>query len=196
MPIISRQHTRCVVQPLGVGGTGETFLCKRKDTGEEEAVKIIKRPIPMALKVLITNEITLQASIGEGNVNIVHAHSVILTETHLCLFMDFISGGTLTDYVSDRADTIDQRNGLFLDEDEARFLFTVSPSLIPDTWEEPTLVHVSCISSPIGPRASTNNSMCTPLNPKYLKLQDIWHSSTHTAHSSLLVNTGIRIGSP
>ena len=113
------------MQPLGVGGTGETFLCKRKDTGEEEAVKIIKRPIPMALKTLITNEITLQASIGEGHINIVHAHSVVLTETHLCLFMDFISGGTLTDYVSDRAETIDQRNGLFLDEDEARFLFTV-----------------------------------------------------------------------
>ena len=111
-----------------MGGTGETFLCKRKGTGAEEAVKVIKRPIRMALKNLITNEIILQASIGEGHVNIVHAHSVILTETHLCLFMDFISGGTLTDYVSNRADTIDQRNGLFLDEDEARFLFQVRPA--------------------------------------------------------------------
>jgi hypothetical protein len=50
---------------------------------------------------------------------------VLLTETHLCLFMEYIAGGTLTDYVSARCETTDQRGGLFLDEDEARYLFRV-----------------------------------------------------------------------
>lgn len=113
------------VQPLGVGGTGETYLCKRRDNGKEEAVKVIKRPIPLVLQNLITNEVILQASLGEGHVNIVNAHELMLTDTHLCLFMEYISGGTLTDYVSARCETADQRHGLYLDEDEARFLFQV-----------------------------------------------------------------------
>lgn len=50
---------------------------------------------------------------------------MLLTESHLCLFMEYISGGTLTDYVSGKADTARDRNGLFLDEDEARYLFRV-----------------------------------------------------------------------
>ena len=152
------------MQPLGVGGTGETFLCKRKDTGEEEAVKIIKRPIPMALKTLITNEITLQASIGEGNINIVHAHSVILTKTHLCLFMDFISGGTLTDYVSDRADTVDQRNGLFLDEDEARFLFTVRIPVVVCVHESLSVQPAGPRQAPRGYRTPVPHNLCTQVS--------------------------------
>lgn len=88
-------------------------------------MKVIKRPIPSVLQSLITNEVILQASLGEGHVNIVNAHELMLTDTHLCLFMEYINGGTLTDYVSARCDTADQRQGLYLDEDEARFLFRV-----------------------------------------------------------------------
>lgn len=125
----SFHYDPAVLQPLGVGGTGETWLCKRNDTGQEEAVKVIKRgPLLKNLQKLLTNEISLQAELSEGHVNIVDAHEVLLTESHLCLFMEYISGGTLTDYVSDRAETCDQRNGLFLDEEEARYLFRVRPS--------------------------------------------------------------------
>lgn len=114
------------MQPLGVGGTGETWLVRRNDTGQEEAVKVISRgPLLKNLQRLLTNEITLQAELSEGNVNIVDAHEVLLTETHLCLFMEYIAGGTLTDYVSNRCETTDQRGGLFLDEMEARYLFRV-----------------------------------------------------------------------
>lgn len=88
-------------------------------------MKVIKRPIPSVLQNLITNEVILQASLGEGHVNIVNAHELMLTDTHLCLFMEYIKGGTLTDYVSARCETADQRHGLYLDEDEARFLFRV-----------------------------------------------------------------------
>jgi serine/threonine protein kinase len=113
------------LQPLGVGGTGETFLSKRKDNGAVEAVKVIKRPIPGSLKNLITNEIILQSTLAEGHINLVEAHEVFLTDSHLCLFMEFISGGTLTDYVSARVDSVETRGGLFLNEDEARYLFQV-----------------------------------------------------------------------
>lgn len=113
------------MQPLGEGGTGETFLCKRKSNGVEEAVKIIRRPLPNALRELVTNEIILQASIGEAHVNVVKARSVILTESHICLVMDFVPGGTLTDLVHDRAMAKGKQEGLCIEEDEARFLFRV-----------------------------------------------------------------------
>lgn len=137
------------MQPLGVGGTGETYLCKRRDNGKEEAVKVIKRPIPSVLQNLITNEVILQASLGEGHVNIVNAHELMLTDTHLCLFMEYISGGTLTDYVSARCDTADQRLGLYLDEDEARFLFRVRP---PSAAMQHPPQHLPAHPTPPGPR--------------------------------------------
>lgn len=48
----------------------------RKDTNEEEAVKVIKRPIPKLLKEMIANEIQIQAQLGEGHFNLVNAHEV------------------------------------------------------------------------------------------------------------------------
>lgn len=135
------------MQPLGEGGTGETFLCKRKSNGVEEAVKIIRRPLPNALRELVTNEIILQASIGEAHVNVVKARSVILTESHICLVMDFVPGGTLTDLVHDRAMAKGKQEGLCIEEDEARFLFRVRLHclLLPatrlsayDVWDDTT----------------------------------------------------------
>lgn len=40
------------VKPLGQGGTGQTLLYRNKATGENVAIKLIKRPIP---KVIIPN---------------------------------------------------------------------------------------------------------------------------------------------
>ena len=118
------------MQPLGVGGTGETWMCRRNDTGQEEAVKVIARgPLLKNLQKLLTNEITLQTELSEGHVNIVDMHEVLLTDTHLCLFMELISGGTLTDYVSARCSTTEERGGLFLAEEEARYLFKVRPAV-------------------------------------------------------------------
>lgn len=115
--------THTVIRPLGTGGTGETYLCKRLDTGALEAVKVIKRPIPTILEKMIANEILIQAQLGEGHFNIVNAHEVLLTDSHLCLMLEFAQGGTLTDYVSERYSSVDERGGLFLNEDEARYLF-------------------------------------------------------------------------
>lgn len=46
--------------------------------------------MPTALRVQI------QASLGEGHVNIIEAKEAILTDTHLCLVMEYAAGQVLT----------------------------------------------------------------------------------------------------
>lgn len=67
----------------------------------------------------------IQASLGEGHVNLVQARELLLTKTHLGLAMEYVSGGNLTGYVTEKWDTTGLRNGLFLSEDEARYIFKV-----------------------------------------------------------------------
>ena len=69
----------------------------------------------------------IQADFEDGHVNLMRAREVLLTPTHLCLVMEWASGGTLTAYVTDRWDSTDQRGGLFLSEEEARYLTKVIP---------------------------------------------------------------------
>ena len=86
------------MQPLGIGGTGETWLCKRNDTGQEEAVKVISRgPVLKTLQKLLTNEITLQAELAEGHINVVDMHEVrvcfrAVSNCHAMLRRDSDSG--------------------------------------------------------------------------------------------------------
>eukprot|EP01025_Chloroclados_australasicus_P047534 TRINITY_DN533_c0_g1_i1.p1 TRINITY_DN533_c0_g1~~TRINITY_DN533_c0_g1_i1.p1 ORF type:complete len:422 (-),score=65.27 TRINITY_DN533_c0_g1_i1:537-1802(-) len=117
------EHTHEVLESLGRGGTGETWLCRSYKTGQLEAVKLIKRPIPKVIVPMVLEEIKIQGDLGEGHLNIVNAHEVFLTKTHLALCMEFAAAGSLTNYVADRWQTTQERGGLFLTEDEARFLF-------------------------------------------------------------------------
>ena len=55
--------------------------------------------------------------------NLVSAKEVVLTPSHLAIVMEYCAGGNLTTYVTDRWDTTDERDGLFLTEDEARYFF-------------------------------------------------------------------------
>ena len=48
-----------------------------------------------------------------------------MTKTHLAIVMEYASGGNLTAYVTEKWDTSDERDGLFLTEDEARYFFRV-----------------------------------------------------------------------
>lgn len=84
----------------------------------------------------MVNEILIQSQLGEGHFNIVNAHEVLLTSSHLCLMLEFAAGGTLTDYVSNRYSTVSERGGLFLDEHEARYLFQVR---LPPSSAYPTV---------------------------------------------------------
>eukprot|EP01025_Chloroclados_australasicus_P057464 TRINITY_DN7162_c0_g1_i1.p1 TRINITY_DN7162_c0_g1~~TRINITY_DN7162_c0_g1_i1.p1 ORF type:complete len:429 (-),score=26.56 TRINITY_DN7162_c0_g1_i1:444-1730(-) len=117
------QSSHEMIRLLGKGGTGETWLCRNKQTDQLEAVKLIKRPIPKLLLPMIFQEIKIQADLGDGHLNIISSHEVILTPSHLALCMEYASGGSLTSYVSDRWNSTPERGGLFLSEDEARYFF-------------------------------------------------------------------------
>lgn len=114
---------------LGEGGSGETWLMKDKTTKELVAVKMIKRPIPKALHQMLLQEIMIQRDLGEGHINIVTSREVMLTPSHMAIVMEYVSGGTLTKYVSDRWKTVGDRGGLFLTEEEARYFFKVRQNL-------------------------------------------------------------------
>lgn len=108
--------------PLGTGGSGETGLFRHNRSGEEVAIKFMKRPVPRIVLPHIQRELQIQADLGEGHVNIVEAKEVILTDKHLCLVMEYAAGNSLTGYVSNKWRAA-QRSGKFLSEDEARFYF-------------------------------------------------------------------------
>jgi serine/threonine-protein kinase SRK2 len=110
------------IQQLGKGGTGDTGLFKDLQSGEEVAIKLIKRPLPKVIMPNILREVTIQAELGEGHVNIVEAKEVLLTDHHLCLVMEYAAGNSLTGYVADKWQHA-QQTGLFLSEDEARYYF-------------------------------------------------------------------------
>lgn len=87
------------------------------------AVKLIPRPIPRPLHQMILQEIKIQRDLGEGHLNIVNFKEVILTPSHLAFVLEYVPGGNLAKYVSDKWKTTQERNGLFLTEEEARFIF-------------------------------------------------------------------------
>mmetsp|Transcript_11498 Transcript_11498/g.34535 ORF Transcript_11498/g.34535 Transcript_11498/m.34535 type:complete len:420 (+) Transcript_11498:87-1346(+) len=110
------------LMPLGKGGTGVTGLFEDNATGQEVAIKLISRPLPKPSMPNILREITIQAELGEGHVNIIEAKEVILTDNNLCLVMEYAAGNSLTGYVADNWKH-EQQTGLYLSEDEARFFF-------------------------------------------------------------------------
>jgi serine/threonine-protein kinase SRK2 len=91
------------------------------------AIKAIKRPIPIPFLELLKREVEIQANIGEGHLNIVNLHEMILTETHLAIVQEYAERGCLTDYLSDRNENNEDSSGrtrwLYLSEDEALYFF-------------------------------------------------------------------------
>lgn len=78
-----------------------------------------------ALLLLPLRAPQLQAQLGEGHINLVRVEAAVLTPSHLGLVMEYVPGGTLTRFVTRRASSLAERQGLFLDEDEARYFFKV-----------------------------------------------------------------------
>ncbi|KAK9806506.1 hypothetical protein WJX73_005212 [Symbiochloris irregularis] len=111
-----------LVKFLGRGGTGDTYLFKDKVTGEEVAIKLMKRPLPKVIMPNILREIRIQSELGEGHVNVIKAKEALLTESHLALVMEYAACGSLTGFVAERWQGA-QQSGLFLQEDEARYFF-------------------------------------------------------------------------
>lgn len=87
--LIAQTHTRarCNLYLLRA-------LLQEKETGNEVAIKLIKRPIPKPAMAVIKREIKIQADLGQGHLNIVSADEVILTKSHLGLIMEYVPGGS------------------------------------------------------------------------------------------------------
>ncbi|GIL84746.1 hypothetical protein Vretifemale_13356 [Volvox reticuliferus] len=108
---------------LGEGGTGQTWLCQDLKTHRRVAIKFIPRPLAKVLVPMVSQEIQLQAQLSEGHLGLVRVESALLSKSHLGLVMEYIDGGTLTQYVTKRAHNKGERGGLHLTEDEARYFF-------------------------------------------------------------------------
>ena len=124
----------------------------------------------------------IQAELGDGHINLVScqvyslpdlpAHlllfadasrsrnmqEVMLTKTHLAIVMEYASGGNLTAYVTEKWDTSEERNGLFLTEDEARYFFRVR--ILHAGASVHARVHRETIASPCGGKHACMRS-CT-----------------------------------
>lgn len=84
------------VKHLGKGGTGDTWAFIDKRTGEQVAIKFLRRPLPKVLLENIKREFLIQAELGFGHENVIKAYEAVLTPTHLCLVMEYAKGGSLT----------------------------------------------------------------------------------------------------
>ena len=62
-PDFGLKETHDVIKFLGRGGTGDTYLFKDKQNGEEVAVKLIRRPIPKVIMPNILREIRVGQSL-------------------------------------------------------------------------------------------------------------------------------------
>ncbi|PNW74478.1 hypothetical protein CHLRE_12g485600v5 [Chlamydomonas reinhardtii] len=109
------------LQLLGAGGTGSTYLCEDVRDGRRVAIKFISRPLAKVLVPMVSQEIQLQARLSEGHIGLVKVESAVLSKSHLGLVMEYVDGGTLTQYVSRRTASRMERGGLHLVEDEARY---------------------------------------------------------------------------
>eukprot|EP00889_Picochlorum_renovo_P003632 jgi/Picre1/30662/NNA_006023.t1 len=58
---------------LGRGGTGDTWAFLDKRSGEEVAIKFLKRPLPKVLLENIKREFAIQTDLGFGHENVIKA---------------------------------------------------------------------------------------------------------------------------
>eukprot|EP00887_Chlorella_sp_A99_P005106 scaffold25.g5106.t1 len=110
------------VRMLGRGGSGQTWLCREKATGEHFALKMQQRPIPRGAVQLTYNEITIQAMVAEGSPHLTRLREVILSPSHLAMVLEFVKGGSVAEYVAAQISKV-SRLELCVPEERARFLF-------------------------------------------------------------------------
>lgn len=165
---------------LGEGGSGETWLMEDVHTKEQVAVKLIKRPIPKVLHEMLLHEIQIQSDLGEGHMNIVNAREVVLTRSHLALILEYASGGTLTKYVSDRWDTVQERGGLFLAEDEALFFFKQFISAV-EYCHKHSVAHRDL---------KLDNTLLDSSNPPFIKICDFGFAKNFDEDANMHTHIG------
>lgn len=110
------------VRLLGRGGTGQTWLCRRRGTGEEVALKLQQRPLPKHTLDLTYNEVVIQAEVGWGSPHMCTLQEVMLTPSHLAMVLDYEAGGSCAEYVAAQIPKV-ARLELCVDEERARYMF-------------------------------------------------------------------------
>lgn len=163
-----------------LGGSGETWLMREIATQELVAVKLIRRPIPRPLHQMLLQEIKIQRDLGEGHINIVTFREVVLTHSYLALVLEYVPGGTLTRFVSERWDSSHERNGLFLTEQEARFIFKQFLSAVE-------YIH----SHKVAHRdLKLDNTLLDDNDPPVIKICDFGFSKNFDANSNMYTQIG------
>ncbi|XP_013097170.2 mucin-19 isoform X4 [Stomoxys calcitrans] len=103
-----------IIKKLGQGTYGKVQLGINKETGQEVAIKTIKKCKIEAESdlVRIRREVQIMSSVQHPN--IIHIYEVFENREKMVLVMEFAAGGELYDYLSDRK---------VLNEEEARRIF-------------------------------------------------------------------------
>ena len=172
------------VHQLGSGGTGDSWLVKDRETGEYLAVKLVKRAIPSVLQPMMLREIEIQSELGEGHLNIIKSTFALLTDKHLGISMEYASGGSLTQYVTDRFPRTGQ--GLFLTEEETRYFFKQIISAI-EYCHDRNVAHRDL---------KLDNTLLDGSDPPYIKICDFgfaksWGDDNETANLYTQIGTPV-----
>jgi len=163
----------------GKGGTGDTWSFRHKPSGEEVAVKFIRRPLPKVLEKNITREFTIQADLGEGHQNVIKAYEAVLTPNYLCLVMEYAKGGSLTSYVANKWQEA-QKKGLFLSEDEANYFFRQFISAVK-------YCHLHSVAHR---DLKLDNTLLDNADPPFVKICDFGFAKTWSEDANMLTQIG------
>ncbi|GBF89249.1 hypothetical protein Rsub_02126 [Raphidocelis subcapitata] len=101
------------VKRLGRGAQGEVWLAVDDESNEMVAVKLIPRGPPAWRLTMIGREARMMARLGGGHVNIVRPIEVVLTGKYVAFVVEYVRGGSVSDYLARHK----------MDEDLACFLF-------------------------------------------------------------------------
>lgn len=109
----------------------------------------------------------------------IKAYEAILTPSHLCLVMEYASGGSLTAYVADKWQKA-QALGLFLSEDEARYFFKQFLGAVK-----------YCHSHLVAHRdLKLDNTLLDSSNPPIIKICDFGFAKTWSEEANMFTQIG------
>ncbi|GAB6026189.1 NUAK SNF1-like kinase 2 [Chamberlinius hualienensis] len=103
-----------IIRKLGQGTYGKVQLAVNKDTGEEVAIKTIRKSKIETEQDLVRIQREIQIMSSVQHPHIIHIYEVFENKEKIVLVMEYASGGELYDYLSYKK---------FLEEHEARRVF-------------------------------------------------------------------------
>ena len=101
MEIVKRINDFILIKTLGKGSFGEVYLSVNEKSHQQYAIKKIPASNlnNAGFKKYLDNEIKIMKQLNHEN--IIKFHSNIRTQNNVYLVMDYINGGSLSDYLKD-----------------------------------------------------------------------------------------------